>query len=102
MVLLSFQTKFERKEMAYFDRFDICEAYLAIEMDWNEGGFVDGKSYSSQLIKIGFKASPLFKGFKSLSENGKEIYLEKIKKLDFYKLLTDNVRLEMEGFYDQI
>lgn len=71
--------------MPYWDRFDICEAYLAIDMDWNIGGLVDGKSYSSQLDKIGFKASPLFNGFKSLSENGKDIYLEKIKKLDLYK-----------------
>ena len=74
--------------MPYFDRFDICEAYLSIEMDWNIEGFVDGKSYSSQLIKIGFKASPLFKGFKSLSENGKEIYLNKIKSLSFYQRFT--------------
>jgi hypothetical protein len=61
----------------YFDRFDICEAYLALEIDWNQGGLVDGKSYSSQLISIGFKPSPLFKGYESLTPNGKEIYLNK-------------------------
>ena len=26
--------------MAYFDRFDICGAYLALENDWNRGGII--------------------------------------------------------------
>jgi hypothetical protein len=26
--------------MAYFDRFDICGAYLALENDWNVGGWL--------------------------------------------------------------
>lgn len=69
--------------MAYFDRFDICEAYLALEMDWNRGGLIDGKSYSSQLYNLGFKASPIFNGFESLSDNGKEIYIIKANKLGF-------------------
>jgi hypothetical protein len=66
-----------------WDKFDICEAYLAIEMDWNEGGMVDGKSYSSQLFKMRFRPSPLFRGYESLTENGKEIYLNKVYDLGF-------------------
>lgn len=66
-----------------WDRFDICEAYLALEMDWNQGGLVDGKSYSSQMYNFGFKPSPMFNGFESLSENGKEIYITKANKLGF-------------------
>jgi hypothetical protein len=66
-----------------WDRFDICEAYLAIEMDWNVGGMVDGKSYSSQLLKMRFRPSPLFNGYESLTENGKEIYLNKVFDLGF-------------------
>jgi len=67
----------------YWDRFDICEAYLALEMDWNVGGLVNGKSYSSQLHNMKFRASILFKGYDSLSENGKEIYLNKAFNLGF-------------------
>jgi hypothetical protein len=26
--------------MAYFDRFDICEAYAVLEWDWNMGGWL--------------------------------------------------------------
>lgn len=80
---LSLVTK--ENNMPYWDRFDICEAYLAIEMDWNVGGMVKGKQYSYQLHKMRFKASPLFRGYKSLSENGKEIYLDKCFDLGYIK-----------------
>ena len=70
--------------MSYFDRFDICEAYLAVEYDWNRDGWVperphrapgDGReSIDVQLSRIGFKPSALFSGYDSLSDNGKEIY----------------------------
>lgn len=64
--------------MPYFDRFDICQAYLALEMDWNVGGRLQeryGKpSVSYQLHQIGFKAGYLFEGYESLSENGQAIY----------------------------
>jgi hypothetical protein len=69
----------------YFDRFDICYAYLALEMDFNEGGLVDGKSYSSQMYGFGFRPSPLFNGYDSLCDNAKEIYLNKAHDL---KLIT--------------
>lgn len=29
--------------MAYFDRFDICGAYLALENDWNQGGWLQAR-----------------------------------------------------------
>lgn len=80
----------------YFDRFDICEAYLAIEMDWNVSGFVDGKSYSSQMHLFGFRPSVLFNGYDSLSDNGKEIYLNKALAL---KLITQS---EWEQKMDEI
>lgn len=62
----------------YFDRFDICEAYLALEWDYNVGGVLQerGRRYSVgvQLKRIGFEHGAIFRGFDSLSENGKEIY----------------------------
>lgn len=68
--------------MAYFDRFDICEAYLALEWDYNVGGWLQERpsnqrrkeSIGVQLHRMKFKLSPLFNGYDSLTENGKEIY----------------------------
>ena len=68
--------------MAYFDRFDICEAYLALEWDYNVGGWLQERpsnqrrkeSIGVQLLRMTFKLSPLFNGYDSLTENGKEIY----------------------------
>lgn len=68
--------------MAYFDRFDICEAHKALEDDYNVSGILQERpsnrrrcmSTDFQLDRMGFKASPLFYGFRSLSDNGKEIY----------------------------
>ena len=68
----------------FFDRFDICEAYLALEWDWNSSGWLQERPSNVrrmegthiQLARIGFKASPLFKGYDSLTENGREIYDE--------------------------
>lgn len=68
--------------MPYFDRFDICEAYLAMEWDYNCGGWLQARpsnrrrmeATSIQLSRIQFRPSPCFNGYPSLSENGKEIY----------------------------
>jgi len=64
--------------MPTFDRFDICEAYLAVENDWNEGGILKERdrdySVGVQLARIQFKAGAAFNGFESLSQNGREIY----------------------------
>jgi hypothetical protein len=68
--------------MAQFDRFDICEAYLALEMDFNVGGWLRerascrwrSESVGVQLARMGFKPGCSWDGYESLSENGKEIY----------------------------
>ena len=68
----------------YFDRFDICEAYYALEIDYNVGGQLlerqsnqrRRESTERQLSRIGFRPAINFNGFKSLSKNGKEIYRE--------------------------
>ncbi len=67
-----------------FDRFDICEAHYALEIDYHKGGILWGRpsnarrlmSTAFQLSRMGFKPSPLFNGFESLTENGQEIYRE--------------------------
>ena len=61
----------------YFDRFDICEAYAALECDWNVGGILQprGKQVAVQLHRIGFRLGAASHGdYESLSENGKAIY----------------------------
>jgi len=74
--------------MAYFDRFDICEAHLALEWDYNSGGILwerpanarRKESTQNQLDRIYFRPGTCFDGFDSLSENGKEIYLNLVEK----------------------
>lgn len=49
--------------MAHFDRFDICGAHLALENDWNVGGWIRERpsnarrkeSTGVQLHRMGFK-----------------------------------------------
>jgi hypothetical protein len=70
--------------MPYFDRFDICEAYLALEIDWNVSGLLQERhniaegakpmSVSFQLHRMHFRPRWGFKGYESLSENGQAIY----------------------------
>jgi hypothetical protein len=68
--------------MPYFDRFDICEAYLALEWGWNVGGWLHERPSNQrrreathvQLARIQFKPGSGFRGLESLSENGREIY----------------------------
>ncbi len=57
----------------YWDRFDIVEAHYAFLADYHEGQWSD--KYA-RLCRIGkyFRPSPLFRGFESLTENGKAIY----------------------------
>ena len=68
--------------MAYFDKFDICEAYLMLEHDYgmngwlNERGFRgDGsvKQVTVQLDRMHFRASPMLTT-DTLEENGRDIY----------------------------
>ena len=65
-----------------FDRFDICEAYLAMEYDYNVGGWLRERpsnqrrreSTECQLMRIKFRPGMGWRGFDSLTENGQEIY----------------------------
>lgn len=75
--------------MAYFDRFDICEAYLAVEWDYHIGGWLRERpsnqrrreSVSVQLQRMGFKVPAAFHGYEALSENGQEIYDNLVERL---------------------
>lgn len=67
--------------MAYFDRFDICEAYACLEADYNVGGWLRERpsnqrrreACSVQLHRLKFRARPSL-STDTLTENGREIY----------------------------
>lgn len=75
----------------YFDRYDICEAHYAMEIDYNLGGVLwerptnrrRRRSTDVQLGRMGFRAGAMFRGFDSLSENGQEIYRELERRYGF-------------------
>lgn len=70
--------------MPYFDRYDICAAYAALEIDYQMGGLlVDrpscrrrnkgyGESVFVQLNRIGYRASQY--GRDTLTDNARAIY----------------------------
>ena len=68
--------------MPEFDRFDICQAYYQLEVDYNNGGWLQERpsnvrrmeATSIQLARMKFKIGAGWRGYESLSENGKEIY----------------------------
>lgn len=74
--------------MAYFDRFDICEAHLALEWDYNVGGWLQERPSNQrrreatavQLSRMRFRPGAAFGGFDSLTDNGKEIYAELVER----------------------
>lgn len=74
--------------MAYFDRFDICEAHAVLEWDYNRGGWLHERpsnqrrmeSTGVQLHRMGFRPSPMLGGRESLTENGQEIYDELVQR----------------------
>ena len=67
--------------MPYFDRFDICEAYLVFEWNWHKGGWLSEResnrrrceSTDVQLRRMGFRPS-MGLCYDALTENGKAIY----------------------------
>lgn len=57
----------------YFDRFDIVAAHYAFYCDYHSGQWSE---FYKRLSRISgyFNPGPLWRGFKSLSDNGKKIY----------------------------
>lgn len=57
----------------YWDRFDIVEAHYAFCCDWHGGQW---SSLYERLCRIQryYRPSPMWKGYASLTDNGKEIY----------------------------
>jgi len=74
--------KVHAESRGYFDRFDICEAYELMEVDYNIGGILRERSSNQrrnmstgyQLRRMGYRPSPSGGTFGSLTENGQDIY----------------------------
>lgn len=72
--------------MPTFDRFDICEAHYALEVDWHNGGWLQERPSNRrrkeathvQLARMDFAPSHGVReyGYDGLTENGKAIYRE--------------------------
>lgn len=66
---------------AYFDRFDICEAWAVLEWDYNVGGWLHERPSNQrrreacavQLHRMQFRARPNLSR-ETLTENGRAIY----------------------------
>lgn len=71
-----------------YNSFDICEAYYLVEVDYNNGGWLQERPSNCrrmeathiQLARLQFRPSPNL-SYESLTENGKEIYDEQVRKL---------------------
>lgn len=80
--------------MPYFDRFDICEAYYLIEMDYHIGGILweresNARRHMStifQLTRMGFRPSPIL-SIDSLTKNGRAIYDDLIEQYNLVNAL---------------
>lgn len=57
----------------YWDRWDIIEAHYAFCCDWHHGQFSELYARQCRISKY-FEPGLLWRGYQSLSENGKEIY----------------------------
>lgn len=80
--------------MAYFNRFDICEAHAVMEWDYNVSGILQERDSNQrrnmstwfQLQRMGF--SPAYAlSYDSLTENGKEIYNELEERYGFVTMV---------------
>jgi len=79
--------------MAYFDRFDICEAHAVLEWDWNMGGWLRERpsnarrreATSVQLMRMQFRPRPDL-SYDTLTENGREIYDEAEQRLGLVRV----------------
>lgn len=62
-----------------FDRFDIVEAYYAYACDYHDGQWSDLYALQCRISNY-FKPGLMWRGYDSLSENGKEIYNQLVSK----------------------
>lgn len=67
--------------MAYFDRFDIVEAHYTYCIDYHDGQWSDLYARQCRISEY-YTPGCLYNGYQSLSDNGKEIYDNIVKRND--------------------
>jgi len=85
---------------AYFDRFDVCEAYLIFERDYHVGGWLRERASNRrrheatdvQLHRMGFRPAPGLGGYRDLTANGRAIYRGLAERYGFRKVKPAPVR----------
>lgn len=68
--------------MPDFDKFDVCEAHYQIETDYHANGWLHERQSNRrrmeathvQLHRMGFQVGAGWRGYESLTANGREIY----------------------------
>lgn len=83
----------------YFGSFDICEAYYALEYDFNVGGMVHerpsnqrrNESIGVQLDRLRFRPRPSLDSYSSLTQNGRSIYRAAVERWGLLPLHIDGV-----------
>lgn len=56
--------------------FDFCEASYAFAMEWHDGQGSEIYRFFGSLSQLEFRVGPLFRGWESLTEQGKMYYFE--------------------------
>ena len=93
--------------MPYFDRFDICAAHAALEIDWNYGGMLRERpsnarrreSTGHQLWRMGYRPAPSHAGgFSRLeNDNQREIYCNAMQAYGLRPSQDDPITLWLKG-----
>ena len=91
--------------MPEFNRFDVLEAHYQIEVDYNSGGWLHERLSNQrrreathiQLSRMQFSVGSGWKGYNSLSENGKDIYHELRERYGFSE--WDDWSLNSQGVW---
>ena len=93
--------------MAYFDRFDICAAHAALEIDWNTNGMLRERpsnarrceSTGHQLWRMRYRPAPSHAGgFSRLeNDNQREIYCNAMQAYGLRPSQNDPITLWLKG-----
>lgn len=96
----------------YFDRFDICGAYLALENDWNVGGWLRERpsnrrrreSIGAQLQRMPFRPEPnSYCSFEYLeNDNQREIYCAALQRFGMKLDPTDETHAQILQFINEV
>jgi len=71
-----------RYKIMYYDKFDIIEAHYAFYVDYHSGQWSDFYARQCKIRKY-FTPSKVWRGYESLTDNGKDIYNQLVVKNEY-------------------